>query len=103
MFVYSEPKASVPTYRCHAKQFRTIVSDGAYSFAVTQGLETMLPEAMVCSRAKSEWQKWKARLETPEMSQILLKLDTAPIHNIQDTVGAVTWAHDGGMAAGVSR
>lgn len=51
-------------------------------------------------RAKSEWQKWKARLDTPEMN---LQPDSASIHDLQDTVGAVAWAVNSGMAAGVSR
>jgi taspase, threonine aspartase, 1 len=55
---------------------------------------------MVSPRAKSEWQKWKARLDSPEMN---LLLNSASIHDLQDTVGAVVWAKDGGMAAGVSR
>ena len=56
---------------------------------------------MISPEAKSEWQKWTERLETSEIN----KDSTRPksIHNVQDTVGAVVWTADGGMAAGVSR
>lgn len=53
---------------------------------------------MISPGAKSEWQKWKQRLETDETKE-----ESTSIHNSQDTVGAVAWANDGGMAAGVSR
>lgn len=83
--------------------FRTLVSSGAYDFAITKGVETTFPEAMISPSATSEWQKWKERLENLETNQSRLVLESASIHNIQDTVGAVAWTSDGGMAAGVSR
>lgn len=56
---------------------------------------------MISPEAKSEWQKWTERLETSEINEDSTRPKS--IHNVQDTVGAVVWTADGGMAAGVSR
>jgi taspase (threonine aspartase 1) len=63
----------------------------------------MSPEAMISSSAKSEWQKWKQRLESSETNKVHGGQECTSIHNIQDTVGAVAWTDNGEMAAGVSR
>jgi taspase (threonine aspartase 1) len=56
---------------------------------------------MISPVAKSEWRKWKERLETSEAEEGSPMQKS--IHDVQDTVGAVAWTDDGGMAAGVSR
>lgn len=59
----------------------------------------MLPELMISRRAKSDWEKWKERLDASDPPPD----PPSSIHDIQDTVGAVAWDADGGIAAGVSR
>jgi taspase (threonine aspartase 1) len=77
-----------------------LVSDGAHTYAELKGIETIPPENMISPNAKSEWQKWKQRLEKNETHPTQ---ESTSIHNIQDTVGAVAWADSGGIATGVSR
>ncbi|KAG2755226.1 N-terminal nucleophile aminohydrolase [Suillus brevipes Sb2] len=76
----------------------TLVASGAYSFASSQGIQTVAPNEMISPRATQEWQKWKYRLDHP------VDCDLGSLHQdaMQDTVGAVAWDNDGNLAAGVS-
>jgi len=82
---------------------RTLVSEGARTFAADNSaqitIETVPPESLVSPKAREEWMKWKARLESSSADQT----DAASIMDIQDTVGAVACQNIDGVAAGVSR
>lgn len=94
---------------CHSRKFDglgripplMLVSSGARSFAMQNGLEMVDPESMISKRAKEDWQKWMERyndLREGMIPESKALLDAA----IQDTVGAVAWDDCGNVAAGVS-
>lgn len=94
---------------CHSRQFDglgripplMLVSSGARSFAMQNGLEMVDPESMISKRAKEDWQKWMERyndLREGMIPESKALLDAA----VQDTVGAVAWDDCGNVAAGVS-
>jgi taspase (threonine aspartase 1) len=76
----------------------TLVASGAYSFASSQGIQTVAPDEMISPRATQEWQKWKSRLDDPVDGDP----GSLPQDAMQDTVGAVAWDNEGNLAAGVS-
>ncbi|KAG1858195.1 nucleophile aminohydrolase [Suillus subluteus] len=76
----------------------TLVASGAYSFASSQGIQTVAPNEMISPRATQEWQKWKSRLDHPVDGDP----GNLPQDAMQDTVGAVAWDNEGNLAAGVS-
>lgn len=86
--------------------YRTLVSSGAYKFAVGQA-GTIPPESLITPRTYEHWKKWKNRLDSSEDARINQdgQLHTADerLEDIQDTVGAVAWHGSDGLAAGVSR
>lgn len=64
------------------------------------------PDELVAPRARDDWVKWKERLATASESTSTSNHDqsTGPgLHDVQDTVGAVSWVQGDGAAAGVSR
>lgn len=82
--------------------YRTLVSIGAQRFArTTESITIVPPESLVSTKAKTRWERWKRRLETTEDASVAI--NTAELNAIQDTVGAVAWHQNGGVAAGVSR
>jgi taspase (threonine aspartase 1) len=82
---------------------RTLVSEGARSFATLHAptVETVPAETLRSARAEGEWKKWKSRMEIPDLREVTMSDNK--FDGVQDTVGAVSWHHAGGMAAGVSR
>lgn len=82
---------------------RTLVSDSARLFAVSQGVETVPLESLVSPRANADWQTWKKRLELSDNFQNSTDSKSSSTHKMQDTVGAIAWDAAGGLAAGVSR
>ncbi|KAG2043680.1 nucleophile aminohydrolase [Suillus americanus] len=76
----------------------TLVASGAYSFASSQGIQTVTPNEMISPRATQEWQKWKSRLDHPVDGDS----ESLPQDAMQDTVGAVAWDNGVNLAAGVS-
>lgn len=79
------------------------MSEGARSFATLHApsIQTVFPESLKSARAEAEWKKWKNRIETSSSTGIHVGEDS--LKAMQDTVGAVSWHPEGGMAAGVSR
>ncbi|KAJ7838696.1 asparaginase [Mycena leptocephala] len=95
----------------------TLVSTGAYAFA-----QVGAAESLVTPRAKKQWERWKARLDsgssassssssTSLSAPIAVDIDTAddedlPIDALQDTVGALAFigpsAENAQIASGVS-
>ena len=85
--------------------YRTLVSSGAYNFAVDR-VESIPAEALITPKTYEHWKKWKNRLDSSDDSSTWInQLDTADerLEGIQDTVGAVAWHGSDGLAAGVSR
>jgi len=82
------------------KEFRTLVSTGAYSFAASRGVPTVPAEALITAPAKEKWQRWKEKLES---SSTRKEAASGGLMDLQDTVGAVAFQGIGGIAAGVSR
>jgi len=78
---------------------RTLVSSGAKNFATGNHVETVLPEALISPHAYEVWTKWKQRLENADQEP----LAEGTLANIQDTVGAVAFHEQDGLASGVSR
>ncbi|CAL1707634.1 unnamed protein product [Somion occarium] len=82
-----------------------MVSRGAETFAQNQGLPCVSPELMISPRAQADWERWKTRLDSV-CAGIDVPEDNFPrssgLRDIQDTVGAIAWDPDGGLAAGVS-
>jgi hypothetical protein len=83
---------------------RTLVSDGARSFAAQQELELVEPAGLISPASKDEWQKWRTRLDTLS-SNAVASIGEGPVglRNRQDTVGAVALDGAGDLASGVSR
>ncbi|KAH9485134.1 Threonine aspartase 1 [Psilocybe cubensis] len=72
----------------------TLTSSGAYKFAASRGIDVVPPETLKTAGAEAQWGKWKARLAEQEAG--------VGLGDIQDTVGAVAYNSEEGMAAGVS-
>ncbi|KAH9935310.1 nucleophile aminohydrolase [Fomitopsis serialis] len=105
----------------HRVPNRMLVADGALQFARPQGIATVPPDNLVAPRAREEWERWKAVLDSassagstggypatlgpPERqdgaSSPAGTGDTS-LHHVQDTVGAVACDGVGSFAAGVS-
>ncbi|PPR05836.1 hypothetical protein CVT26_010116 [Gymnopilus dilepis] len=82
-----------------------LVSGGAQTFAMNAGnIEVVPPDALVSPTARATWEKWKARMDAPEdISSILDENNPEEsLQNIQDTVGAIAFSPESGLAAGVS-
>ncbi|KAF8520251.1 nucleophile aminohydrolase [Hysterangium stoloniferum] len=77
----------------------TLVSNGAYEFAVSSSIPTIEPRAMVSPRANDEWNFWRNKHQNHHIS-VNDRLETASL--MQDTVGCVVFDQSGGLAAGVS-
>jgi len=76
-----------------------LVSNGARAFADDSSVSTTVrPESLISPRAKEEWVKWKGFLDGTGTDA----RELTALRDIQDTVGAVAWDTEGGMAAGVS-
>jgi len=76
-----------------------LVSQGAYAFAVSNGVPTCDAAALVAPRCTAEWKNWKKMLvDSPPTPT----KDLAVEMPIQDTVGAISWDSGGKLAAGVS-
>ncbi|CAA7261698.1 unnamed protein product [Cyclocybe aegerita] len=82
----------------------TLVSSGAHTFATARGVESVDPSTLITPSARSQWEKWKARLDsTDEPSGSLLRDEEEEgLTDVQDTVGAVAFHTDDGFAGGVS-
>ena len=78
-----------------------LVSQGAYTFAVSNNVPTCDAAALVAPRCIMEWKNWKKMLADPPLSAPMEGL--AGAIPIQDTVGAISWDSNGRLAAGVSR
>jgi len=78
-----------------------LVSQGARTFATSNGVPTCDLAALVAPRCISEWEHWKKILVDlpPSTPQKYLDVETP----MQDTVGAISWDSNGKLAAGVSR
>jgi len=81
---------------------RTLVSSGAKDFATGNHVETVLPEALISPHAYEVWRKWKQRLENADQEPLAIGGEGA-LANMQDTVGAVAFHEQDGLASGVSR
>lgn len=77
---------------------RVLVSDGARKFAAADTKITQ-PDELIALRARDEWKSWKSRLGSSSEPNN----QSTGLHDLQDTVGAVTWVEGDGTAAGVSR
>ena len=78
-----------------------LVSQGARTFATSNGIPTCDLTALLAPRCISEWEHWKKILgDSPASIQ---KQDQGTEMPMQDTVGAISWDSNGGLAAGVSR
>jgi len=82
------------------KEFRTLVSTGAYNFASSRGVPIVPAEALITASAKEKWQKWKEKLESSSLHR---EAALGGLMDLQDTVGAVAFLGTGDIAAGVSR
>ncbi|KAJ3555771.1 hypothetical protein NM688_g2390 [Phlebia brevispora] len=82
----------------------SLAGGGAALFAHHKNLECVPPESLICPRTKQEWEMWKSQLELAEKlsRDHATTEDKDKFRRIQDTVGAVAWDTNGGMAAGVS-
>lgn len=105
----------------------TLVSTGAHAFAQSSGFgllesELVPPESLVTPRAKKQWERWKARLDSGSSSSssspsvfaptpVPVDIDTAddedlPMDALQDTVGALAFigpsSENAQIASGVS-
>ena len=78
-----------------------LVSQGARTFAVSNGVSTCDLTALVAPHCITEWEHWKKILNTSPSS--ILRQDQGARMPMQDTVGAISWDLNGGLAAGVSR
>lgn len=78
-----------------------LVSQGARTFAASNGVPTCDFAALVAPRCISEWEYWKKTLTDSQISTTQNPLDGEK--PMQDTVGAISWDSDGKLAAGVSR
>jgi isoaspartyl peptidase/L-asparaginase-like protein (Ntn-hydrolase superfamily) len=82
-----------------------LVGEGARTFAARRGVDVVDAGSMIAPRARREWQTWLQRLNDAR-DRAAGEGPTSggkALHNIQDTVGAVTCSSDGINAAGVSR
>ena len=78
-----------------------LVSQGARTFAASNGIPTCDPTALAAPHSISEWEHWKKILR--DSSSSTTKPDQGAEMPMQDTVGAISWNSNGGLAAGVSR
>src|SRR5258708_5227561 len=78
-----------------------LVSQGAYTFAASNGVSTCDAETLAAPHCIAEWKNWKKILADSQPST--LAEDLAAEMPIQDTVGAISWDSNGKLAAGVSR
>ncbi|GJE92216.1 N-terminal nucleophile aminohydrolase [Phanerochaete sordida] len=78
-----------------------LVSSGARAFAEERGIVCVAPDTLVSNRARAEWQMWKTRLDAA-LSDNVQAHDKQDLRRVQDTVGAVVWDRQAGLAAGVS-
>lgn len=78
-----------------------LVSQGARTFAASNGVPTCDLKALVAPRCTSEWEHWKKILIDSPPS--IPKQDQGAEMPMQDTVGAISLDSNGGLAAGVSR
>lgn len=86
------------------------MSDGARDFITANSsragfdVQMIHPDGLVAPRARDHWVKWKERLATASESTSTSNHDQSTgLHDVQDTVGAVSWVEGDGAAAGVSR
>jgi isoaspartyl peptidase/L-asparaginase-like protein (Ntn-hydrolase superfamily) len=101
--VFSDLHASAPFNLQHQHIIiRTLVSSGAEKFATGNHVETVLPEALISPYAYDVWRKWKQRLESADKEPLAVE-DEETLADIQDTVGAVAFHEQDGLASGVSR
>lgn len=77
-----------------------LVSQGAYTFAVSNDVPTCDAASLVAPHCIAEWKNWKKLLADPPPASAK---DLAMEMPIQDTVGATSWDSNGKLAAGVSR
>lgn len=78
-----------------------LVSQGAYTFAASNDVPTCNAAALVAPHCIAEWKSWKNLLAgSPPSTSTKDLVAKMPI---QDTVGAISWDSNGGLAAGVSR
>ncbi|KAF9469911.1 nucleophile aminohydrolase [Collybia nuda] len=79
-----------------------LVSEGALSFAALHAphVQTVPPERLISWRAEAEWKKWKDQIEYSHPTDS--PGGGSGPGEMQDTVGAVSWHPEKGMAAGVS-
>lgn len=78
-----------------------LVSQGARTFAASNGVSTCDFAALVAPRCISEWEHWKKTLV--DLPSSTPQEDPSEANPIQDTVGAISWDSNGKLAAGVSR
>ncbi|KAF8070624.1 asparaginase [Lyophyllum atratum] len=80
-----------------------LVAEGARKFAAANStrlaVETAPLDSLVSPKAREDWLKWKARIESPDADQTV---PTTCLTDIQDTVGAVACQNADAVAAGVS-
>ena len=81
--------------------YRMLVSKGARTFAISNGVPACDLTALVAPRCISEWEHWKKVLNDSPSS--IQNQGRGPEMPMQDTVGAISWDFNGGLAAGVSR
>ena len=78
-----------------------LVSQGARTFAASNGVPTCDFTALVAPRCVSEWEHWKRKLVG--LPSFTPQKDLNEAKPMQDTVGAISWDSSGKLAAGVSR
>ena len=78
---------------------RTLVSNGAHSFAASALLELVDPLEMMSNFARDNWRRSINRVSNSDAETI----NSSGMNMMQDTVGAVAWDAEGGFASGVSR
>ena len=78
-----------------------LVSQGARTFAASNGIPMCEYTALVAPRCISEWEHWKRVLaDSPSSTS---QNDPGVEMPMQDTVGAISWDSNRKLAAGVSR
>ena len=80
---------------------RMLVSQGARTFAASNGIPTCDFTALIAPRCISEWEHWNRTLV--DLPSPTPQKDLNKAKPMQDTVGAISWDSNGKLAAGVSR
>ena len=82
-----------------------LVAEGARAFVEGRDVPCVSPDALICGRARAEWDAWVDRLRAARDNRdaAAFAAATDELRRLQDTVGAVAWDRHANLAAGVSR